>query len=148
MFTPHERSRSAIYVYVCARDADLRAWLIDELMLITWLGRVEIRAIDSLRDELFRTNELDLLLIELDGLDPADAELLVGRRWSQPVIGVGEAVDSLASSVACVLDRSPTSMRLKKAIRVLLAARPSTPQFGAGTVAPEPSDGAPSGGGG
>src|SRR5262245_15673841 len=122
MFVHDNRSASVIYVYVCARDADLRSWLIDELLLITWLGRVEIRPIDTLGDARFRTSELDLMLIELDDLDPADAELLVGRSWTQPVIGVAEAPGSLANTVACMLDRSPTSMHLKKAIRVSLGS--------------------------
>jgi hypothetical protein len=121
MLMHDDRSGSAIYVYVCARDADLRSWLIDELLLITWLGKVEIRAIDDLHDQRFRGNELDLLLIELDELAPADIELLTTRQWTQPVIGVGEANNPLASSVSVVLDRAPTSMRFKRAIRALLA---------------------------
>lgn len=107
-----------IRICVCAADDDLRTWVIDELSLISWIGRLQIEAVASLGDDVLRPHERDIVIVELDRLDARQHELLRARAWSTPTIAIGRIPDG--ATVDRVLGARVTSRELKQAVRELL----------------------------
>jgi hypothetical protein len=110
---------------VCGADDDLRAWIVEELRLMTWVGEVELTSVASLADA---PGPLELLIIDSEGLTQADLDRLASRRRTTPVIAVGNTVIAAERTFGPRL----TSRELKQAIRELvfaprLAAAPAAP---------------------
>ena len=113
-----------IRVCVCGQDEDLRAWIVEELRLMTWIGEVELTAAPTLVEA---PAQLDLVILGSDGLTTADLERVAQRRRTTPVIAVGSTHISADRSFGPKL----TSRELKQAIRELL--------FGAEARAAQPA---------
>jgi hypothetical protein len=110
--------QTEVTIHVFAHDRELRAWLVDELALMS--PTIDVQTTDTLV-----SGAAHLLIVGLDALEPRDvarlAELL--ERRAVPVIGIGTAAPSLATAAfACVLDAKLTSKQLKRAVRDALAA--------------------------
>lgn len=105
-------------VAVCSADEDLRAWILDELRLLTAFGPLQIEVLASLAGDRLRAADLALLVVGVDGLASADVEQLRRRPWSAPVIAIG-ALHGELRDVAFdhVLTARLTSRELKQAIR-------------------------------
>ena len=92
---------------------------------MTWICEVELTAFATLAEA---PAQLDLVIVECDGLTPADLERVAQRRRTTPVISVG------TSHIAADRSFGPklTSRELKQAIRELvfapLAAAAASPQ--------------------
>jgi hypothetical protein len=95
-------------VCVFTRDEELRGWLVDELLLMTWLGVVEIDLVASLDG----VAGADLAIVGLDALTRDELAQLHGRTR---MIAIGTPPADL--SPARVLDARLTSKELKRAIR-------------------------------
>jgi hypothetical protein len=102
-----------IHVCVFARDEDLRGWLVDELLLMTWLGALELGLASSVADACAHTT--DLAIVGLDGLSVDETRLL---HEHPAVIAIGTPATELAR--ARVLASRLTSRELKQAIRETL----------------------------
>jgi hypothetical protein len=105
-----------IRVCVCGQDEDLRAWIIEELRLMTWIGEVELTSAASLAEA---PPQLELLILGSDGLTTSELERVAQRRRSTPVISVGSSPIGADRSFGPKL----TSRELKQAIRELVFAR-------------------------
>jgi hypothetical protein len=106
---------SGTRIQVFARDADLRAWLLDELALLSPASAVEVRALDTLE----QTAATDVLIVDIDHLNEGDIELLrsaILRHTSVIAIGSPHAL-SVRLDFTCVLDTRLTSKQLKRAVR-------------------------------
>ena len=83
---------------------------------MTWIGELELSSIATLGEA---PSQLDLLIIDSDGLTAGDVERVASHRRSTPVVSVG--------AVHLAVDRSfgpkLTSRELKQAIRELVFAR-------------------------
>jgi hypothetical protein len=101
-----------VRIRVITSDRDLRAWVVDELALMS--PTIEVQTADTLD-----AADADLLIVGLDALPAAAAERL--RELSIPVIGIGAPPSVLAGSSVCVLDAKLTSKQLKRAVRDSLA---------------------------
>ena len=102
-----------IRVCVCGADEDLRAWIVEELRLMTWVGEVELTSVASLADA---PAQLELVILGSDGLTQADLERVSVRRRTTPVIAVGNTVIAAERTFGPRL----TSRELKQAIRELV----------------------------
>ena len=100
-----------VRIQVLTTDRELRAWLVDELALIS--PTIEVRTTETLDGA-----GADLLIVGLDGLPAADIERM--RELTIPVIAIGATSAQLASSV-CLLDPTLTSKQLNRAVRDSLA---------------------------
>jgi hypothetical protein len=110
-----------VRVRVFAHDRELRAWLVDELVLIS--PTIDVQTIDTLDD-----SEAQLLVVELDMLTAAETERLRELADAMSVIAIGVPPAHLAGArFACVLADPLTSKQLKRAVRETLA----TPRAGA-----------------
>jgi hypothetical protein len=98
---------------VCGADEDLRAWIVEELRLMTWIGEVELGAVAALAEA---PPQLELLIIGSDGLSPGDLDRIASRRRATPIVAVG------ATTIAADRMFGPklTSRELKQAIRELV----------------------------
>ena len=105
-----------IRVCVCGQDEDLRAWIVEELRLMTWISDVELSSAATLAEA---PSQLELLIVGSDGLTTADLDRIALRRRSTPVIGVG------STHIAADRFFGPklTSRELKQAIRELVFTR-------------------------
>jgi hypothetical protein len=102
-----------IRVCVCGTDEDLRAWIVEELRLMTWIGEVELSSVASLADAPV---QLELVILGSDGLTQSDLERIAARRRTTPVIAVGNTVVAAERTFGPRL----TSRELKQAIRELV----------------------------
>ena len=106
-------------VCLYAPDAELRAWLADELAL---LPSIEVHALDAV--QALETAPAELLIVSIDALTLADSERvreIVALRTT-PVIAIGTPTSSLATvGFTSVLDATLTSKQLKRAVRESLA---------------------------
>jgi hypothetical protein len=109
-----------VQIRLYATDGELRAWLADELALMS--PTIEVRAVDHV--EQLDAVPAALWIVGVEALTLADSELvaeLVARR-SGPVIAIGAPTSPLrAAAFACVLDARLTSKQLKRAVREALA---------------------------
>ena len=104
--------QTEVRIRVLTNDQELRAWLVDELALIS--PTIEAQIAESLD-----TTGADMLIVGLDSLPAAHVELL--RELSIPVIAIGATPNTLSGSRVCVLDAKLTSKQLKRAVRDSLA---------------------------
>jgi hypothetical protein len=95
----------AIRVCVLAPDPELRAWLVDELSLMTWIGALQLEIVP---DAESIGSERDLVILGLDAI-------VAARSWSAPTISIGRCPEHL--TVERVLPANATSRELKQAIR-------------------------------
>jgi hypothetical protein len=111
--------QTEVCVRVYKADHELRAWLVDELALIS--PTIEVQTIDALD-----AAPAQLLIVGVDALSVADTARLrelIDQRI--PVIAIGAPTSGLADApFACVLDSTPTSKQLKRAVRDSLAGGP------------------------
>jgi hypothetical protein len=115
-----------IPVCIFAHDAELRAWLADELALMSPTIAVQIaEAVDDLA-----AGPAALCLLGTEALTAAEVErvcALVADSVSRvpfPVIAIGALPTPLvAATFACVLDAKLTSKQLERAVRDALAGR-------------------------
>lgn len=115
-----------IRVHVYALDTELRAWLVDELVLMSPTVAVQAAASMAALDE----GQAQLYVIGVDTLSLADAQHLrelIDRRRA-PVIAIGAPGSALAGAAfAAVLDGAVTSKQLKRAVRELLGSGAAAP---------------------
>lgn len=107
---------------MCGQDDDLRAWIVEELRLMTWIGELELTSAATPADA---PAQLELLILGSDGLTAGDLERVAQRRRTTPVIAVGSTHMTADRSFGPKL----TSRELKQAIRELVftpAARASS----------------------
>jgi hypothetical protein len=108
-----------VSVRVYTQDGELRAWLVDELALMSPM--LEVKSIESLD-----ASAAHLLIVSTDALAVADVERL--RTIAIPVIAIGAVGPQLAAiPFASVLDAKLTSRQLKRAVRDSLANRVALP---------------------
>ena len=116
-----------IRINVYALDTELRAWVADELVLMSPTVAVQAAASIAALDE---GGQAQLYIVGVDALSLADAqhlrELLDRRR--APVIAIGAPGSALAgASFAAVLDGAVTSKQFKRAVREVLGAGAAAP---------------------
>ncbi|HEY5920075.1 MAG TPA: hypothetical protein VIV11_00330 [Kofleriaceae bacterium] len=100
--------QTEVRIRVLSRDRELRAWLVDELALLS--PTIEVQTIDTLD-----TTGTQLLIVELDGLATADVDRLC--KLTIPVIAIGAPHAQLATApCVCMLDAGLTSKQLKRAV--------------------------------
>jgi hypothetical protein len=93
-------------ICLCIAEDDLRAWVKDELMLMTWVGTPTLVFIDELQPV-----DANVIVVGIDRLSPRDRVELQSRTWTTPVITIGKGGD---------LGPRLTSRELKQAIRARL----------------------------
>lgn len=103
----------SIRVCVCGPDEELRAWIVEELALMTWLGSVQLESSASLLDE---PQAFQLVIAGLDGASQEEVDRLAARDWTTPLIAIG----SRPVPAHRVLGTRLTSRELKQAIRDLI----------------------------
>ena len=100
-------------IHVFAHDRELRAWLVDELALISPVGSIEVVVIDSLD----QVDACSVLIAGIDRLSANDVDRLRELiAMHVIVIGVGSP-QSIELEFRCVLDTKLTSRQLKRAMR-------------------------------
>ena len=104
--------QTEVRIRVLTTDRELRAWLVDELALMS--PTIEVQTTETLDGA-----GASLLIVGLDALAAADLERL--RELTVPVIAIGVPNAQLAGSSVCVLDPKLTSKQLKGAVRDCLA---------------------------
>jgi hypothetical protein len=102
-----------VRVCVCAADAELRTWLLEELSLMTWIGPLQLTTLAR-----YTPTDADLVIVGLDHLDAGELAQLRERRSITPMIAIGTADDIRADRM---FGASVTSRELKQSIRELLA---------------------------
>lgn len=109
-----------VHIRLYATDGELRAWLADELALMS--PTIEVQAVDRVQD--LDAVPAALWIVGVEATTLADAQRLdelVARR-SGPVIAIGAPLQPLrAEAFTCVLDETLTSKQLKRAVRDALA---------------------------
>lgn len=107
-------------VRVYATDGELRAWLADELALMS--PTIDVQTVDDVRQ--LDTGRAELVIAGIDLLSPTDSDRLreIVEREVTPVIAIGTPRSALGGApFACVLDARLTSKQLKRAVRECLA---------------------------
>jgi hypothetical protein len=99
-------------ICLCIAEDDLRTWVKDEVMLMTWVGTPTIVIIDELEPV-----DANVIVVGVDRLSARDREALRDRTWTTPVITIGKGGD---------LSSRLTSRELKQAIRARLGAAQSS----------------------
>ena len=99
-------------ICLCIAEDDLRAWVKDELLLITWIGTPSIQIVEELGPV-----DANVIVIGIDRLSATDREELRTRTWKTPVITIGR--DGDYPNVVALGPRL-TSRELKQAIRTSL----------------------------
>ncbi|NVB78108.1 MAG: hypothetical protein HOV81_06910 [Kofleriaceae bacterium] len=110
-----------VRVVVFAPDDELRAWLIEELSLMTWMGALQLDTLTS--TDSLDPAALDLLIVDLDRMSAADVQAIATRSWSAPVIAIGTMRDRREYQFDQVLGSGLTSRELKTAIRQVVFDR-------------------------
>jgi hypothetical protein len=101
--------KSEVCVRIYTRDGDLRAWLVDELALMS--PTIDVHATDVLD-----AATAQLLIVSTDALTLADVDVL--RALAIPVIAIGPVPPQFSTiPFACVLDLKLTSKQFKRAVR-------------------------------
>lgn len=109
-----------IRVRICARDAELREWLADELALLS--PTIDVQTADGLDD--LAAAPAELLIVGVDALSDSESEQLrtILERQRGPVIAIGTPSSVLRPEVfTYVLDARLTSKQLKRAVRDCIA---------------------------
>ena len=104
-----------IRVHVFAHDHELRAWLLDELALMSPFGSVEVETVDALD----RAAACDVLIAGLERMTTSEAEVLrdmIAQHRIVIAIGAPQALQ-MRLDFRCVLDAKLTSRQLKRAVR-------------------------------
>lgn len=111
--------QTEVSVRVFTHDQELRAWLVDELALIS--PTLDVQTVDALDGA-----SPHLLIVGLDALSLADAQRVHELAATTSVIAIGSPTTELAAApFACVLDTKLTNRDLKRAVRDLLSSRPT-----------------------
>ena len=95
-------------ICLCIAEDDLRTWVSEELLLITWVAQAAVVTVP----DLAAIDPATAAVVVVDRLASPDLELL--RSWSVPVIVIG-ADPGVPGAV--VLGAKLTSRELKQAIR-------------------------------
>src|SRR5687767_5612856 len=109
------RAREQTRVRVFAHDPELRAWLVDELALMSPFGSVEVEEIDALD----AAGSCDVLIAGLENVTADEAvklRELIAQHVFVIAIGAPQAVQ-MRLDFRCVLDTKLTSRQLKRAVR-------------------------------
>jgi hypothetical protein len=106
-----------IRVAVFAPDDELRGWLVEELSLMTWMGALQLDTLTAMTLDAIEPDALDLLIVDLDRMSPADVQTIATRSWTAPVIAIGTVRDPREYRFDQVLGSRLTSRELKQAIR-------------------------------
>ena len=102
-------------------EEDLRTWVMEELLLITWVSQPVIVTVADV--SLVDPDLTSLLVVGVDRLAPRDLELV--RRWTVPVIAIGA---DAGIPRAQVLGPKLTSRELKQALRATLQTPRESPK--------------------
>ena len=106
--------KTEVRVRIYARDRELRAWLVDELALMS-------SSIAAQADDVLDATGAQLVIVGADALTLAELEYL--RALTIPVIAIGAPANAHASmSFAYLLDARLTSRQLKRAVREVLGS--------------------------
>ena len=116
-------SVGALRICLCIIEDDLRSWVMEELLLMTWVEAPALTSAASL--SAFDPNAMSLVLVGVDRLGHHEREHLRTRTWRTPVIAIGREVQDL--SCEHILGPRLTSRELKQALRATLFA-PSAPR--------------------
>src|SRR5258708_37327939 len=79
-----------VRVCVCAADAELRTWLLEELSLMTWIGALQLTTLAR-----YTPSDADLVIVGLEHLDAGELTQLRERRTITPMNAIGTPVDAL-----------------------------------------------------
>jgi hypothetical protein len=110
-----------IRVGLFAPDDELRAWLVEELTLMTWMGALQLATLPNVAS--LDPDTLDLLIVDLDRLSAADVQSIATRTWAAPVIAIGTPHDRREYKFDYVLGTGLTNRELKQAIRTVVFDR-------------------------
>jgi hypothetical protein len=104
-------------ICVCAAEPELRAWLLEELSLMTWPGALQLTTLAR-----YAPADADLVIVGLEQLDAGELAQLRERRSITPLL---LAIGTLPHGVWAdrLLDPRTNSRELKQAIRELLVRR-------------------------
>ena len=105
-------------ICLCIAEEDLRTWVMEELMLMTWIDKPSLTIINELAPV-----DANVIVIGVDKLSARDREELRTRTWTTPVIAIGRDADV---PNAHVLGPRLTSRELKQALRATLFDRQAT----------------------
>ena len=108
-------------IVVCTADDELRAWIFDELVLMSWGVKPRFQTITQLSDML-RPDRVGLLIVSMDALAPGDVERMRDRPWKAPIIGIG-IPERLGLGFDRILSSRPTSRELEAVIGDLIPAQ-------------------------
>jgi hypothetical protein len=109
-------------ICLCIAEEDLRSWVLDELMLMTWPTQPIYTTIIDLED--IAAMAPNVVLVGVDRIPPHVVEQLRARTWTTPVIAIGAG--SVGFPAEHILGTWLTSRELKQALRATLleATRP------------------------
>ena len=100
---------------VFAHDRELRAWLVDELALMSPFGSVEVEEVDALDG----VGSGDVLIAGLEHITAGEADKLrelIAQHVLVIAVGAPQALQ-MRLDFRCVLDTKLTSRQLKRAVR-------------------------------
>jgi hypothetical protein len=103
---------------LCVADDELRAWLADELALMTWIGSLRIEPTESLPT----WDGLSLVIAEVDALSAEQLEVLRCSGTRTHVIAIATSPTPPGIAFAGVLNATLTSRQLRSAVRGCLMA--------------------------
>jgi len=109
----------ATRICLCIAEDDLRSWVTEELLLITWVTQPTLVTTTAL--SAIDPATVSVVIVGVDRLAPPELELL--RSWTVPVIAIGA---DPGISGAHVLGPRLTSRELKVAIRATVFRPPQT----------------------
>ena len=107
-------------ICLCIAEDDLRSWVMEELLLMTWVSQPTIVTAHDL--DAIDPADVSLLVLGVDRVAPRALE--VARTWTVPVIAIGTSPAGI--SRAHSLGAKLTSRELKQALRATLLAPASS----------------------
>jgi hypothetical protein len=113
---PHE-----IRICVCITEPDLRSWVVEELVLITWPGSLTLETVDTLAELPAEAREL--VLIGIDGFSEDELAALERLDKHTPIVAIGSLDRRTAFAFACRLGPKLASHELRAVIRELVYRR-------------------------
>ena len=108
-------------ICLCIAEDDLRSWVMDELLLMTWVEAPTLTSAASLA--AVDPTTADVVIVGLDRLAPHERDHLRARAWATPLIVIGRDDGELGCEH--VLGPRLTSRELKRALRAVLYDSPA-----------------------
>ncbi len=108
-------------ICVAIAEDDLRAWVLEELQLLSWSVRPVIEVVADLA--ALHPEGMSVLVVDTDRRTAAELERLHARTSSAPIIAIGTSPNLPFEHV---LGPGLTSRELARALRATLANPPQT----------------------